>query len=261
MLEHNRELKQNEIVDHIDGNTSNNDPSNLRLVTNEQNGRNRSRALSRSKSKLIGVVWNDIARKWRSSIRVSGKLHHLGYFEDAVAAVTAYWNFRKYVEPAMWKTWKAQAEAERRKARNLFNKNCGPDGKKSKVSQQPLVSGCLLHKLIAKNDGRMNLATTTTSILKAVRVRFMIYKDRLIWRAASGKNSCVGGLAGTQRKDDGRVVVEFLFGGKRVSMNTSVIAWMLHTRKIIDSGTKILHLDGNRFNVAKTNMRIVIGRR
>jgi hypothetical protein len=254
-IHNSRHIENDEMIDHIDGNKANNSPSNLRAVSAVQNGRNKIQALSHSDSKLLGVVWNARTRKWRAAMRVHGKLHHLGYFEDVVDAVRAYWNFRRETEPGMWHVWKATAKRERLQARKMFKRGCGPDGKAAKSLQRPVVHARLLSLLLEKNARRLNRSEKTESFLKMLTLRFVMYKGMLIWRSAEGKGACVGSVAGNKRSD-GRVIVEIMWRGKRVSMNTSVIAWMLQTQTEIPKSTRIKHLDGDRANVALSNMQL-----
>jgi len=69
------------IVDHIDGNTANNHPDNLRSATlsgNAQNAKIRRDNISGFKN----VCWHKRLNKWGVSLAVSGKLRHFGYFDD-----------------------------------------------------------------------------------------------------------------------------------------------------------------------------------
>ena len=75
-------------IDHIDGNKLNNRIENLRVVTHQENHKNRQRA-SNNTSGVTGVGVHTQTKKWRSRIRVDDELIHLGVFdnfEDAVAA-------------------------------------------------------------------------------------------------------------------------------------------------------------------------------
>lgn len=67
-------------------------PDHLRLVTNAQNGQNRRGAQSNSTTGVRGVSWEKRAQKFRAQVGLSGKRHHVGYFdtpEEAEAAVIA----------------------------------------------------------------------------------------------------------------------------------------------------------------------------
>lgn len=75
-------------TDHINGVRDDNRISNLREVTNQQNGQNSAMSL-RNTSGRVGVSWRKDKQLWGASIRVDGKTHHLGKFKvfsDAVAA-------------------------------------------------------------------------------------------------------------------------------------------------------------------------------
>lgn len=78
---------QPENVDHIDGNTKNNSPSNLRCATKSQNMINR-KCQANSKSGRLGVDFMKNRGKWRVQIHVGGNKIYLGTYScllDAVA--------------------------------------------------------------------------------------------------------------------------------------------------------------------------------
>lgn len=75
-------------VDHIDGDRLNNRASNLRDVTNKQNGQNAGRPRTNS-SGVVGVHWLKRERLWHARIRTENKVHALGYFKDRAEAVHA----------------------------------------------------------------------------------------------------------------------------------------------------------------------------
>lgn len=74
------------VIDHIDGNKSNNDINNLRLVTQQQNCFNRSKLTSK------GYSWNKNTNKWQSHIFVDGVQKYLGSFLNEKDARDAYSN-------------------------------------------------------------------------------------------------------------------------------------------------------------------------
>lgn len=77
-------------IDHINGVRTDNRISNLRTTTQLVNTQNRRRANRTTKSGLIGASWKSKIGRWVAQIRFGGKLHHLGYFETAEKAHSAY---------------------------------------------------------------------------------------------------------------------------------------------------------------------------
>lgn len=75
------------IVDHKDNNRSNNNLSNLQLITQRENA---SKDQKGRASKYIGVDWKKDRRKWRASINIKGKQVHLGTFTTELEASKAY---------------------------------------------------------------------------------------------------------------------------------------------------------------------------
>ena len=76
-------------VDHINGNPSDNRWKNLREVDSSVNKENRRVPRKDNGSGLIGAHYHK-KYGWRSSIRVKGVTIHLGYFDSAEAAHSAY---------------------------------------------------------------------------------------------------------------------------------------------------------------------------
>ena len=77
-----------EMIDHIDGNPSNNKLNNLRDVNNHINQCNRYKARVDSKSGLMGA--SPYRNKWRSQIKRNGVIKYLGVFNTAQEAHEAY---------------------------------------------------------------------------------------------------------------------------------------------------------------------------
>lgn len=77
------------LTDHRDTNGLNNRRSNLRTATHVENGRNRLPNRCGT-SPRKGVYWDKQKRRWRSSIRVNGRLRHVGLFQTEDAAAAAY---------------------------------------------------------------------------------------------------------------------------------------------------------------------------
>lgn len=76
-------------IDHIDGNGLNNQKSNLRLLTHQQNIMN-SFKHKRSSSKFKGVSWHKTGKKWQAYIGFNKKLIYIGLFDFEKEAAKAY---------------------------------------------------------------------------------------------------------------------------------------------------------------------------
>lgn len=77
------------MVDHINHDTSDNRPCNLRLADHAENGRNRSSAQG-SGSRFLGVSRCSKSRRWVATITVDGKRQTVGRFRTERAAALAY---------------------------------------------------------------------------------------------------------------------------------------------------------------------------
>jgi hypothetical protein len=78
-----------EMIDHINGVTSDNRLCNLRAATNSQNQAN-SRMRVNNTSGHKGVVWDKQCRKWAARINVRNRRLYLGVFDNIDAASAAY---------------------------------------------------------------------------------------------------------------------------------------------------------------------------
>jgi hypothetical protein len=76
-----------EQCDHINHNRLDNRWINLRLVSNQENQRNRSMRAD-NKSGFTGVCWHKQSSKWVAHIKIKGKLKHLGCFKELAEAIT-----------------------------------------------------------------------------------------------------------------------------------------------------------------------------
>jgi hypothetical protein len=86
---HNGEVPSNLIIDHIDGDPTNNRIENLRAVTQSQNSCNRKKS-THNKSGVKGVCRHKKSGKWIVGITYNKKKYHGGLFsslEDAEARV------------------------------------------------------------------------------------------------------------------------------------------------------------------------------
>ena len=77
----------NNQIDHIDGCRSNNKISNLRDVSNQENGRNRHLQKT-NKSGASGVSFEFSRQRWRARIW-DGKPIHIGYYQSKADAISA----------------------------------------------------------------------------------------------------------------------------------------------------------------------------
>lgn len=79
-------------IDHIDGNRSNNNITNLRPVTRSQNQFN-SRLRKDSSSGIKGVGFNKNSKKWRVRLIVNGEKRSFGEYKDI--------DYAKFIADAM----------------------------------------------------------------------------------------------------------------------------------------------------------------
>lgn len=75
-------------VDHIDRNPSNNTRNNLRLCSRSENAMNKD-PQSNNKSGIIGVWFSGTSNKWVASIKRNQKTIHLGEYECKTDAIIA----------------------------------------------------------------------------------------------------------------------------------------------------------------------------
>jgi hypothetical protein len=79
----------NKEVDHIDSNGLNNQKSNLRIATHQQNLFNQ-RKRSGGTSQYKGVCWCKRSERWLAQLVINRKNKVLGYFDDEISAAVAY---------------------------------------------------------------------------------------------------------------------------------------------------------------------------
>lgn len=77
------------LIDHIDGDTTNNRFNNLRLASKAENTRN-AKKYKHNTSGFKGVCWHNETKKWRAQIRCDYRLVHLGLFDTPELAHMAY---------------------------------------------------------------------------------------------------------------------------------------------------------------------------
>ena len=77
------------MIDHINGNTSDNRIENLRVVNNGQNKQN-TFPPSTNTSGYLGVSFHKKSGKWAANIKIDGKMKYLGIHETPELASEAY---------------------------------------------------------------------------------------------------------------------------------------------------------------------------
>lgn len=77
------------MCDHIDGNKLNNTKKNLRIATNKENLRNRSKQKNNTTG-YKGVHFCKARNKYQAQITIDKKFHFLGYFHTPEEAYKAY---------------------------------------------------------------------------------------------------------------------------------------------------------------------------
>ncbi len=75
------------LIDHIDGDGSNNRITNLRVATTRENSQNLKRHRN---GFLVGATFHKWSGRWRSLIRENGYQTHLGYFNTEQEAHNRY---------------------------------------------------------------------------------------------------------------------------------------------------------------------------
>lgn len=81
------EANKGELVDHIDGNTLNNQRANLRICTHKENTANKKLSIN-NKTGYKGVTV--YKNQWRAMIATNDARIHIGLYDDIVEAALAY---------------------------------------------------------------------------------------------------------------------------------------------------------------------------
>lgn len=87
------------LIDHINGDPTDNRINNLRESTASENQTNQREAHSRNKTGLLGAQWNKGKQKFKSRITIGGKEIFLGYYATAELAHAAYMAKKREVHP------------------------------------------------------------------------------------------------------------------------------------------------------------------
>jgi hypothetical protein len=91
----------NLIIDHIDGNKTNNAISNLRLATRSENAQNQKKAQKNNKESYLGVNQNKRSKNksYETRIQINGKRIQIGTFKTSEEASEAYINKKRELHP------------------------------------------------------------------------------------------------------------------------------------------------------------------
>lgn len=84
------DFPKGKVIDHKNGDPSNNYCNNLRVCTQSQNNLNQKEPKYNSKSGHKGVYWHKGAKKWCAEVVVEHKKHYLGLFKNKLDAAEAY---------------------------------------------------------------------------------------------------------------------------------------------------------------------------
>lgn len=87
------------IIDHINGNRSDNKISNLRDATHSINAQNIKKAPAHSSTGFLGATLNKRSGKYAAQIVIAGKKTHLGYFATPEEAHQAYLKAKRKYHP------------------------------------------------------------------------------------------------------------------------------------------------------------------
>jgi len=87
------------VIDHINGEKTDNRLVNLRMTTQSVNCQNLMAAYQGSASGVLGVSKSHRSNEWIGTIRVNKKLIHLGSFTTKEAAYDEYLNAKTLVHP------------------------------------------------------------------------------------------------------------------------------------------------------------------
>lgn len=93
-------LWPSELIDHIDGNKTNNAWVNLRNANKSENAQNLRKAQSNNKaSGLLGVYRAGSDERWGAKVNLNGRQHHAGLHATPEAAHQAYLSLKQKLHP------------------------------------------------------------------------------------------------------------------------------------------------------------------
>lgn len=87
------------VIDHIDGDTTNNRIANLRDVSVAVNMQNRRSPTRGTASGALGATWHQASGSWHARIKTGGRTTSLGYHATPEAASAAYLEAKRRLHP------------------------------------------------------------------------------------------------------------------------------------------------------------------
>jgi len=85
------------VIDHINGDPSDNRISNLRDATHKINAENKRKHHKDSASKMLGVCWHKHRSRWQAHLGHNGKTIYLGLHDTPEAAHEAYLSAKRKI--------------------------------------------------------------------------------------------------------------------------------------------------------------------
>lgn len=79
-----------DLIDHKNGNRSDNWITNLRECSNKENQQNQQKAQIDNKTGMLGVCWDSYNNRYKAAIKVDGKIRNLGNFNTPEEAHKKY---------------------------------------------------------------------------------------------------------------------------------------------------------------------------
>lgn len=87
------------LIDHINGNPSDNRIINLREATAAENAQNRRRAQKNNQHGTLGITYDPKKKLWRARIAINGKRKYIGKYKSQEDASRAYIQAKQIIHP------------------------------------------------------------------------------------------------------------------------------------------------------------------
>jgi hypothetical protein len=98
-----------DLVDHRDGNRSNNAWENIRPANASENGQNRMSAQSNSSTGMLGVYWSKSQNAWFAKVNVDGRQFSSGMCQSMDEALQAHMELKSRLHPFNVRDYSVQA--------------------------------------------------------------------------------------------------------------------------------------------------------